>query len=279
MNTETIRLFQRELRAYYDDHGRHDMPWRQPEADSSFDPYKILVSELMLQQTQVPRVTPKYLAFIHRFPSVKSLADATLQDVLEMWSGLGYNRRAKYLWTAAHMIIRDYELVFPATRDGLLQLPGVGPNTAGAIMAYAYNQPAVYVETNIRTVIIHHFFPNEVAVPEAAIRDIVTEIVADIDGDTYMSPREFYWALMDYGAYLKQSVGNLNQASASYSRQSRFEGSRRQLRGRVIRMLTAGPQSSADIMAAMPDARTKSVLTDLQTEGMIAYHANLYRIA
>ena len=124
-----------------------DMPWRDDTR-----PYYVLVSELMLQQTQVDRVIPKFDAFITRFPDEAALAAASLADVLTLWSGLGYNRRAKYLHDAAKMIMAEFSGIFPTTYDELVKLPGVGPNTAGAIMTYAYNQPVVFIETNVRTV-------------------------------------------------------------------------------------------------------------------------------
>src|SRR6185437_9030478 len=161
MDTAAIQRFMAQLTAYYEAHGRHDLPWRLPAPDGSFDPYKILVSEVMLQQTQVGRVLPKYQQFLSRFPDVKSLATAPLGDVLKMWNGLGYNRRAKFLWLAAQKIVDGFGGVFPSDVQQLELLPGVGANTAGAIRVYAFNKPAIFIETNIRTVYIHHFFDGQ----------------------------------------------------------------------------------------------------------------------
>ena len=257
---------------YYHDFGRHDLPWRQPELDGSFDPYKIMVSEIMLQQTQVGRVIPKFNEFLITFPTVADLAQVALAEVLKQWSGLGYNRRAKFLWQAAHMIHSDLHGDFPQTLPELVALPGIGPNTAGAILAYAYNQPALFIETNIRTVYIHHYFADQSAVPDAAIRELLAET---IDAD---NPREFYWALMDYGTHLKQALGNFNRQSKSYAKQSTFKGSRREIRGQVLRILASGVHAEADLLAVLPDDRLLPVLADLVSEGMIKKQSKGYSL-
>ena len=185
-----VEEFQRLLRQQGEELYR-DMPWRQDTR-----PYYVLVSELMLQQTQVDRVIPKFEAFIKRFPSEKELAKAPLAEVLKQWQGLGYNRRAKFLHEAAKQIVELGE--FPHDEAGLLALPGVGKNTAGAIRAYAYNQPAVFIETNVRAVYIHHFFADSDTVDDKDIRELLEETV---DREY---PRDFYWALMDYGTRLKK---------------------------------------------------------------------------
>ena len=188
--------FLQTLWDYYQTNGRHDLLWRESDVHGNFDPYRILVSEIMLQQTQVSRVTPKFNEFLINFPDVRSLAHATLADVLALWSGLGYNRRAKFLWQAAQYVTDQCNGVFPQTSAELQKLPGVGKNTAGAIMAYAFNLPVVFIETNIRTVYIHHFFADQGGVTDAAIYEVLE---ATVDQN---NPREFYWALMDYGSHL-----------------------------------------------------------------------------
>src|SRR5215471_3425360 len=170
---KTYEQFCKLVFEYYQNHGRHDLPWRLPDSNGSFHPYKILVSEIMLQQTQVPRVLPKFKDFIGQFPTIQSLAQAPLKDVLVAWQGLGYNRRAKFLWQAAQAIIQDSEGTVPSTESDLVKLPGIGKNTAGAISAYAFNQPAIFIETNIRTVFIHHFFKDQVDVPDKALLGLV----------------------------------------------------------------------------------------------------------
>ena len=116
----TTAQFRRVVYSYYKREGRHTLPWRQ-----THDPYRVMVSELMLQQTQVPRVVPKYEAFIKRFPTIQSLARAELGSVLKLWQGLGYNRRAKMLHEAARAIVSHHHGVFPHTKEELLALPGV----------------------------------------------------------------------------------------------------------------------------------------------------------
>jgi A/G-specific adenine glycosylase len=256
--------FQQTIWQYYREHGRHDLPWRQPEADGSFDPYKILVSEIMLQQTQVQRVMPKYVAFLEAFPNVEVLAAAPLNVVLQLWSGLGYNRRAKFLMRAAQTVVHNFDGIFPQDQKQLVTLPGVGIHTAGAIMAYAYNAPAVFIETNIRTVYIHHFFADQTDIADAAIATIVGET---LDRD---NAREWYWALMDYGSFLKQSVGNVSRSSKAYVKQSTFAGSNRQLRGAVIRELLDKPKSLEELSQLLPDDRLSTVLATLVQEGMVS---------
>jgi A/G-specific adenine glycosylase len=255
--------FQSTVWQFYEAHGRHVLPWRLTSADGTFDPYKILVSEVMLQQTQVPRVVPKYLEFLNQFPTVDALAVTPLRAVLKVWNGLGYNRRAKFLLGAAQAIKRDHNGVFPTELKQLISLPGVGINTAGAILAYAYNQPVVFIETNIRTVFIHHFFSDATAVEDKAIAALVAETV------DARNPREWYWALMDYGSSLKDSVGNKSQASKSYTKQSRFAGSNRQLRGAIIRALLKRPCTAVELGYELPDERLSNILAQLVREGLI----------
>lgn len=256
-----LNLFLETIWDYYHVHGRHDLPWRRSEVDGSFDPYKIMVSEIMLQQTQVPRVIPKYEEFLDRFKNIQALAAADLGDVLRVWQGLGYNRRAKFLWQAAHNL--NVLGAFPDTQLELVKLPGIGSNTAGAILAYACNLPTVFIETNIRTVYIHHFFGDCIDVDDKEIRTLLEETM---DRE---NPREFYWALMDYGSNLKATLGNLNKASKHYKKQSSFKGSRRQVRGAVLKALGDHAQSLAKLQQIIPDDRLESVLDDLSTEGLI----------
>lgn len=271
MHRETTK-FNEILWDYYAAHGRHDLAWRQPEVDGTFDPYKILVSELMLQQTQVSRVIPKFNEFLMKFPNFTALAQASLAEVLIAWSGLGYNRRAKFLWQAAQTVQTDFGGVFPSTAEQLVKLPGVGKNTAGAILAYAFNQPVVFIETNVRTVYIHHFFQDQVDIPDAAIDDLLQ---ATLDRE---NPREFYWALMDYGSHLKQTVGNLNRYSKSYAKQSKFEGSRRQVRGQVLRALAGKTMTAEELAATIQDSRLPAVLEDLVTEGLVQQAGTSYAL-
>jgi A/G-specific adenine glycosylase len=267
-----IKEFQATVWRYYDAHGRHELPWRQPDADGQFNAYKIFISELMLQQTQVARVIPKYHAFIARHPSVESLARATLAQVLELWNGLGYNRRAKFVRLTAQQVMTEFGGVFPKARHDLEQLPGIGPNTAGAILAYAYNEPAVFIETNLRSVFMYHFFAEQQNVSDADITELITTTLNS------EQPRLWYWALMDYGAFLKRSIGNMNRASKSYTKQSPFVGSRREVRGQIIRQLIAGPLTDEQLQVGISDQRLSEVLSELQKEGFIELEKSQYRL-
>ncbi len=235
------------------------MPWREDT-----QPYYILVSELMLQQTQVDRVISKFQAFITAFPSVIDLANAQLSEVLILWSGLGYNRRAKFLWQAAQKIAEEYKGNIPDSYEKLLELPGVGPNTAGALLAYAFNQPVVFIETNIRTVYFYHFFSEQVFVSDKELRQ---KLEATMDQE---DPRQWYWALMDYGTYLKKSgAGQLNK-SAHYKKQSALKGSHREMRGWIIKQLSQGSIKKKELeMLYAPDERFASAVRELTLEGLI----------
>lgn len=184
------RQFVRTIKSFYKKEGRHDLPWRQ-----TTDPYKILVSEIMLQQTQVSRVLEKYKQFLKAFPTAKILAQAPQAEVVKLWSGLGYNRRARFL----HQCAKEITVLkqFPKTVEDLEKLPGIGHYTARAVATFAFNQPHVFIETNIRTVFVYHFFPKKKAVSDTDILKLVEHTL-----DT-KNPRQWYWALMDYGSYLK----------------------------------------------------------------------------
>lgn len=236
-----------------------EMPWR-----SDTRPYYVLVSELMLQQTQVGRVIPKFEAFIRRFPDEKTLADAPLANVLRLWQGLGYNRRAKYLHDAAKMIVDTYGSVFPAGETELLRLPGVGKNTAGALQTYAFNSPSIFIETNIRTVYIHHFFADDFAVSDKQITQLL-EVTID-----HEHPREFYWALMDYGTWLKQNGVKNNARSKHYKKQPALAGSVREMRGRIIAALQTTDLSGAKLAATVcADDRYETALNGLRRDGLV----------
>jgi A/G-specific adenine glycosylase len=214
------------VQQFYTEHGRHTLPWRK-----THNPYRILVSEIMLQQTQVERVIPKYQNFLKLFPTVEVLAAASLGQVLVAWQGLGYNRRAKMLHACAQVVVNDLGGIWPKTHSGLLALPGVGPYTASAVLAFAFNVPTPLIETNVRTVYIHHFFPNETNVLDSALLPIIERT---LDKE---NPRIWYASLMDYGSYLKATVGNKSRASKHHVKQSTFAGSNRQIRGAIIRLL------------------------------------------
>ncbi|MBI2612420.1 A/G-specific adenine glycosylase [Candidatus Kaiserbacteria bacterium] len=227
-----IRTFRTSVLKHWREYGRHDLPWRQTN-----DPYKILVSEVMLQQTQVHRVVPKYKEFLKTFPTVRHLARSHLADVLRAWSGLGYNRRAKFLRDAAVQIVEKLGGKIPRDYETLRALPGIGDYTARAIRVFVFNEPDILIETNIRTAFIHHFYSS--ILQNTAIADADIFALASQTGEG-QDPREWHWALMDYGAYLKRSGVRTNHRSAHYAKQSKFEGSLRQVRGQVLRNLMKG---------------------------------------
>ena len=261
LSDREISDFRSELWDFYREHGRQ-LPWRHTD-----DPYRVLLSELMLQQTQVARVLPKFEAWLERFPDLQSLAEAPLPDVLALWNGLGYNRRAIYLQKACREVLSRYGGVFPRTEAELRTLSGIGPYTAGAVCAFAFNLPAVFVETNIRAVFIHRFFADS---PEKVDdREILPLVEQSLDRE---NPREWYYALMDYGAELKRTVPNPSRKSRQYTRQSRFEGSFRQARGAILRQLTRQQSARLEEIAAAEGielARIEAAARKLVQEGII----------
>lgn len=250
-----IRSFQETVWNYYHGHGR-DLPWRAEGVGA----YRVLVSEIMLQQTQAARVIPKYHDFLEEFPTIHALAEAHLAAVLKSWSGLGYNRRARYLHEAAKQLVDKPE---PWSIEDLEECKGIGFNTAAAVVTYAYNQAIPFIETNIRTVFIHHFFADGDKVPDADLLPLVEQA---LDRE---HPREWGWALMDYGVHIKATVGNASRSSKHYAKQTKFEGSKRQVRGQVLRLLMAGPKPYQDVRAEITDQRLESVLRDLLAEQLI----------
>ena len=223
-----------------------DLPWRR-----DFDPYGIWVSEVMLQQTQVARVDGRWQRWLGRFPTVDALAAASTADVLEEWQGMGYNRRALAMREAARIVAAaGGEL--PREADELVALPGVGPATAAGIRAFAFDLPATYLETNVRTVFLHELMPDAEDVPDSVLRPLVEQACPPDATDPEDDPRTWYYALLDYGAHLKRTLPNPSRRSRSHVRQSRFEGSRRQKRAELVRILLeerrgAEPPTSADL--------------------------------
>ena len=218
--------FQNKILKYYRKNGRHNLPWRETR-----DPYKIFLSEVMLQQTQVPRVIEKYKDFLILFPSLQILANAPQATVIKAWQGLGYNRRALFLKNSAKIIVTKHQGQVPHTHEDLLALPGIGPNTAGSLMAFIYNKPVIFIETNIRRVFLHEFFSDKQNISD---KDIFPLIDKTLDNN---NPREWYYALMDYGAHLAKGE-NANKRSKHYVKQSPLKGSRREIRGLILKLLS-----------------------------------------
>jgi A/G-specific adenine glycosylase len=255
-----IRGFQRMVLDYYRRCGR-DLPWR-----FTTDPYQILVSEFMLQQTQVDRVLPKYKEFILRFPDAAALARAPLHKVLAAWSGLGYNRRAQSLKMCAEVILTRYGGTVPNTQEALEQLPGIGPYTARAVCVFAYNQPRSVLETNIRAVYIYFFFAGQARVQDA-------DLLPYIEKTLYRrNPRRWYNALMDYGVMLKKAFGNPSRTSTRHTRQSPFKGSNREIRGAIIKSLLMHQACTEAVLSKKTGFaldRVKPVLYQLLEEGLV----------
>lgn len=269
LSPQVVTAFRLMVYAYYHDNPR-PMAWRE-----TGDPYHILVSEIMLQQTQVERVRIKYAEFLTAYPTVHELAAAPLSDVLRVWQGLGYNRRAMYLKRCSEEIVTGCAGQFPCTIDRLQLLPGIGPYTARAVAAFAYGVAEPMIETNIRTLFIHFFFLGREKVHDSEILPLVA---ATLDRD---NPRHWYYALMDYGVMLKQTHPNPGRRSMHHVPQSRFEGSNRQLRSRLLREVMSRQPISisklAESLAAEPEAVRRNIEA-MQREGFLMKQGQGYCI-
>ncbi|GHV89663.1 endonuclease III [Spirochaetia bacterium] len=253
----------------YEKAGR-TFPWRE-----NTNPWGVMVSEFMLQQTQTERVIIYWNRWMKLWPSPAALAGASLEEALREWSGLGYNRRCRYLKDCARRITAEYGGKVPAAPNDLLPLPGIGPYTAGAIPCFAYNYPSVFIETNIRAAVLHFFFKDRTGVKDNEIFPILESCL------DRKNPRKWYWALMDYGVALKQVTVNPNRRSAHYAKQSKFEGSFRQLRGAVIKSLASqGPAEIKELgkRSGIGDEDLYKVLGVLEKELMVAEDDGVYRI-
>ncbi len=266
MAENKIKDFKKIVWAHYKKFGRRDLPWRKTK-----NPYRILVSEIMLQQTQVERVIPFYKKFVKEFPTAKKLSAAPLSEVLKSWQGLGYNRRAKMLHEAAKQL--SAQKTFSIAE--LEKLPGVGAYTARAIAAFAFNQEVIFVETNIRTAVLHHFFANKKKISDKEIEKILTQVLPK------GKSREWYSALMDYGAYLKKSGIKLNAKHQNYAKQKKFSGSNREARGAILRELAASSRTQAQLLYLFDSSRhsqLRSALTALEKEGLIQKKGRRYAL-
>lgn len=250
---------------------RRPMPWRD-----EITPYRVVISEIMLQQTQVRRVMEKFPHFIRRFPDFISLADASLTDVLGAWQGLGYNRRAKYLHELARSVVKDYNGALPNNPEILITFPGIGNATAGSITVFAFNKPVVFIETNIRRVFIHHFFPDGEKIADSEIYPLVERTL------DCKNPRDWYYALMDYGTWLSGRIENPNRKSRHYSRQSPFEGSDRQIRSSLLKQMLASNCSPLEdiIQNSKEDTqRMRRIIADMVKEGLLCEKNGIIEVA
>ena len=259
MAKNTIVELQQTVWQYYQEH-RRAMKWRD-----TIHPYWVLVSEIMLQQTQVSRVQIKFEEFINVFPTMESLAEASLGDVLRVWQGMGYNRRGKFLWQTAQIIVSEHKGQIPQDPNILVTFPGIGPATAASIVCYAYNLPVMFIETNVRRVFIHHCFADGRDISDQDLAPLVQETV-DMNRE---NPREWYYALMDYGTYLKTIVPNPNRRSKHYTRQSQFEGSNRQVRAWILRFVLEAPRTRLELAELISDERRDENIQALIHEGLI----------
>lgn len=271
LTDEAIAAFRKQVLSFYKDHGRHDMLWRHTD-----DPYRILVSEIMLQQTQVERVTVKYPEFISAFPDAAALARAPQSAVIAAWQGMGYNRRAIALKKCAEKIVGEYSGTVPRDPEVLATFPGIGPATASSICAFAFNLPVVFIETNIRRVFIHSFFPDKETVTDKEILPLAGRA---LDRE---NPRVWYWALMDLGTDLKKRMPNPNRKSAAYTKQAPFEGSDRRIRGMILKFLigkfSVREKAILDHVREEP-VRVRRILVALKKEGFIQKNRAGYRLA
>jgi A/G-specific adenine glycosylase len=260
LTSARIRAFRKKVYDLFEREGR-DLPWRK-----NLNPYRVLVSEIMLQQTQVERVVEKYRLFLTVFPNFSALATASLSELLTVWSGMGYNRRALALKALAQKVVNEHRGRLPRDPDKLLALPGIGKYTAGAVTAFAFNKPVVFMDTNIRRVFIHEFFHDRENIHDD---EIIPLVERTMDAE---NPRQWYNALMDYGTMLKQRHANPNRRSAHYTRQSPFENSNRQVRGRILKVLVReSPLSITRIIheTGLDTERVKKNVAQLVDEGFI----------
>lgn len=263
VSADKIRRFQKEVLTFYKKEGRN-LPWRKTK-----NPYRILVSEMMLQQTQAGRVVPKYKEFIRRFPNPKVLASASLNDVFKLWQGLGYNRRAIYLKRASEEIVKAGH--FPRTLEELEGFSGIGPYTARAILVFALGERHVFIETNIRSVFTHYFFPRKHVVSDAEILPLIERTLPK------KNTSEWYQALMDYGSMLKEKIPNPSRRSSHYSKQTPFRGSLRQKRGEALRFLSLGVRSKQELEQIL-GRKWQPIVAALMKEGFIEEKKGKYSL-
>ncbi len=257
----TAAAFQKIILDHYRKHGRKNLPFR-----TNRTPYRVLVSEIMLQQTQVERGIEKFNEFMNVFPDFESVAHAPLPKLLKVWQGLGYNRRALALQKCAQIVMEKFHGELPDSESELIDLPCIGPYTAGAIRVFAFNKPAVMIETNIRTVFLHFFFRNKKNVHDDDIRKLVEKMMYK------RNPRMWYDALMDYGVKLKKELPNPSRNSRHYTKQSKFDGSLRQARGAVLKTLVNARQlSERQVITSvkLDPLRVKTALDQLVREGFV----------
>lgn len=261
-----VASFRKRVFAFYKKQGR-TLPFRK-----TTDPYAIAVSEFMLQQTQVSRVVPKYEAWLELFPDWHMLAEASRVSVLKAWSGLGYNRRAIYLHELAKRVTQEFQGEFPRSESDLMGIPGLGPYTRKAILVFAFNLPLAAIDTNIRRVLLASFSLPPTTTP-AELQYLAERVLPR------RQSRVWHHALMDYGA---MKLTAQKSGVRSLARQSKFDGSLRQVRGAIVRLLSNGDRKtpSALIMeTGFTQEKISQALDALMQEGMIQSSRNRFSIA
>lgn len=261
-----IKQLQEVVWSYYNQN-RRSFAWRD-----IITPYRVFISEVMLQQTQTFRVAPKFEQFMAMFPSFEALAQADQAEVIRVWQGLGYNRRARALHQSAQIIVEKYSGILPDEPFLLDELPGIGPATAASIAAFAFNKPTVFIETNVRSVFIHHCFPHQADVSDSQLLPLVTKAL------NKENPRDWYYALMDYGVFLKKTLPNPSRKSKHHITQSKFEGSERQIRGMILKALLGQKLTFEGLCAAIDrdPVRIQRNLEALCVEGMVKNDKNQF---
>lgn len=260
---DELRSFRHLVLDWFEENQR-DLPWRNTR-----DPYRVLVSEVMLQQTQVSRVLPKYTEFIEHFPSVAALGAASTGEVLRAWKGLGYNRRAMYLRQTAEAIQLEYRGIFPERISDLERLPGIGRYTARAIACFAFEAHVAIVETNVRRAIDWFVDPAlKTALPQAALEHLAMRLL----------PPNVAWqwnqAMIDFGAlYVPTRPRNSDRPRPA----QRFEDTDRFWRGRIVDVLRVAEgalpfEAMLEQLPYRPDERrVRKLLTALSDEGLVRY--------
>lgn len=277
MNAYQSQILRRKIRGWYHRHAPR-LPWRE-----TTDPYHIFISEVMLQQTQISRVLIKYPEFIKTFSTIQSLARAPLSCILSAWHGMGYNRRALYLKRAAETIVKEHKSCVPKIEQELRALPGIGPYSARAVLCFAYGICKPFVETNIRRTIIHECFPDQQKVSDADILTVLKEL------QPRANTRAWYYALMDYGRDALRRIPNPNRSSKQYAKQSKFEGSPRYIRAKIISYLLENKKTTAEELHAslrkneylsrLSQRAVKNALAGLEKEKLIRKSRLFFLIA
>ena len=270
LSDEDLILFQDRILAFYTDHKRH-FAWRETS-----DPYRILLSEVMLQQTQTSRVEPKYEEFLSLWPDFSSLSTVSNEMLLSHWKGLGYNRRALNLKKAARMT-ECWNWTIPNDAKLIIQMPGVGESTTAALLSFCYNEKSIYLETNIRRVLLTCFYDHQSNIHDKELKALLHRLSLLTD-----DMKNWYYALMDYGVLLKNLFPNANVRSAHYTKQTKFENSNRQIRGQLIHLLTdTGAKDLDTVYRLLPhfeEERIYACLLQLSAEGFVQECESVYKI-